>query len=169
MDGNNAVLNISKTSINTVIEEVINSLKPLANEKGVPINYNYKEPVYIECDKPKIFQALYNIVNNAIKYSSEGESVDIDFLRNGNNIEISVTDHGVGMTDDQLPLIFERFYRVDKDRARETGGSGLGLHIVRRIALLHKGNITVESKKGEGSRFTLILPITISSSVSSDD
>ena len=169
MDGNNAVLNISKTSINTVIEEVINSLKPLANEKGVPINYNYKEPVYIECDKPKIFQALYNIVNNAIKYSSEGESVDIDFQRNGNNIEISVTDHGVGMTDDQLPLIFERFYRVDKDRARETGGSGLGLHIVRRIALLHKGNITVESKKGEGSKFTLILPITISLSVSSDD
>ena len=159
MESDTAVLNISSVSINSVIEDVVKSLLPLAENKGVPINLNYGETVYVECDQLRIYQALYNIINNAIKYSGEGKSIDIDHIRSGGNIEISIKDHGIGMSEDELPLIFDRFYRVDKDRARETGGSGLGLHISKKVALMHNGNILVESKKGVGSVFTLVLPI----------
>ena len=109
------------------------------------------------------------MIDNAVQHSDKKGTITLSLKKKKKNAVFSVKNPGEEIPPEIREKIFERFYRVDKDRARETGGSGLGLHIVRRIALLHKGNITVESKKGEGSRFTLILPITISSSVSSDD
>jgi two-component system sensor histidine kinase SenX3 len=103
--------------------------------------------------------ALGNLVENAVKYSEAGSTVQIRTRRTGDMIELAVTDHGVGIPPNDLGRIFERFYRVDQARSRSTGGTGLGLSIVRHVATHHGGEVRVDSVEGEGSTFTLRLPI----------
>ena len=98
-------------------------------------------------------------MDNAIKYSRKDGTVSVTLQRAGGNAAIVVKDNGRGISETDLPYIFDRFYRVDKARARDTGGSGLGLHIARKIALLHGGRIDVQSEEGKGSTFTLYLPL----------
>jgi two-component system sensor histidine kinase SenX3 len=105
--------------------------------------------------------AVSNLVDNAIKYSEPGGTVHVEAHRTHRGIEISVSDHGIGIPSRDLSRIFERFYRVDRARSRSTGGTGLGLSIVRHVATNHAGRVKVRSVEGEGSTFTLVLPDTV--------
>ena len=107
---------------------------------------------------PLLEQAMVNLLDNAIKYSGEGELVEINAFKQDENIEVHFIDHGFGISEEHLPRLFERFYRVDKARSRQMGGTGLGLAIVKHIALAHNGEITVESHLGSGSKFIFHLP-----------
>jgi two-component system phosphate regulon sensor histidine kinase PhoR len=109
-------------------------------------------------DPPLLEQAIVNLLDNAIKYSDEGSSVHVSAYQNDDSIIISVQDHGIGITKEHLPRLFERFYRADKTRSRKLGGTGLGLAIVKHITQAHGGYATVESIPGKGSTFSLHLP-----------
>jgi two-component system phosphate regulon sensor histidine kinase PhoR len=110
-------------------------------------------------DAQKIHQVLINLLNNAISYTPEGGSITVEAKPVTAGVEISVTDNGIGIPPEDLPRIFERFYRVDKGRSRELGGTGLGLSIVKHIVEAHGGHVRVESKPGKGSCFTFFLPL----------
>jgi two-component system phosphate regulon sensor histidine kinase PhoR len=103
-------------------------------------------------------QALFNLLDNSIKYSGNGSSIQVRAFQEKDQIVIEVKDNGIGIPSEHLERIFERFYRVDRSRSREAGGTGLGLSIVRHIALLHGGTVEAESHAGEGSVFRLRLP-----------
>jgi two-component system sensor histidine kinase SenX3 len=102
--------------------------------------------------------AVVNLLDNAVKYSEPDSSIEVRACTDGEWVEVEVRDHGIGIPQRDLERIFERFYRVDRARSRETGGTGLGLAIVRHVASNHRGDVHVESREGEGSRFTLRLP-----------
>ena len=106
---------------------------------------------------PLLEQAIVNLIDNAVKFSTAGESVSIAAKRKGGEVIISVKDTGTGIAGEHLPRIFERFYRVDKARSRDMGGTGLGLSIVKHVALAHGGNASVQSQPGKGSEFSLEL------------
>jgi two-component system sensor histidine kinase SenX3 len=104
--------------------------------------------------------ALMNLLDNAIKYSGPRQPVEIGAHLVGDRIALVVRDHGIGIPTRDLERIFERFYRVDRARSRDTGGTGLGLAIVRHVAQAHGGDVTVDSREGEGSTFTIQVPIS---------
>ncbi len=109
-------------------------------------------------DRRQLVSAVYNLLDNAVKYSDAGSTVEVGTVTNGAIVEVSVRDHGDGIPVRDLERIFERFYRVDRARSRVTGGTGLGLAIVRHVAANHRGEVRVDSREGEGSTFTLRLP-----------
>ncbi|HSA40050.1 MAG TPA: ATP-binding protein, partial [Mycobacterium sp.] len=109
-------------------------------------------------DQPLLVAALANLVSNAIAYSPKGSPVSISRRRRGDNIEIAVTDRGIGIAREDQERVFERFFRVDKARSRATGGTGLGLAIVKHVAANHNGSIRLWSQLGTGSTFTLSIP-----------
>ena len=100
---------------------------------------------------------IFNLVSNAVKYSTENGQILIDIHNLGKNVQLTVKDQGIGIAKEDIPLIFERFYRTDRSRNRKTGGAGIGLTIVKAIVLAHGGNISVESVKGCGSCFMVVL------------
>jgi two-component system sensor histidine kinase SenX3 len=113
----------------------------------------------IDGDRRQLVSALGNLVENAVKYSDPGSSVQVRVRQVDGAVEISVLDHGVGIPANDLDRVFERFYRVDQARSRATGGTGLGLSIVRHVATHHGGSVGVSSIEGEGSTFTLTFPM----------
>lgn len=117
------------------------------------------EDLQIHADRKLMKQALRALVDNAVKYTPEGGTVRLAASENGKRVTIQVADTGMGIPENELPKIFDRFYRADEDRSREKGGSGLGLSIVKWIVDAHAGNITVESKKGKGTSVAIHLPI----------
>jgi signal transduction histidine kinase len=149
-------MKFERFNIAILCKEVISKLNFIAKTKNIKIESELRDFV-IEGNRENIFRAVYNIVENAIKYSPKGGKVFLEI--NGDDfVRINVRDHGIGIPEDEIDKIFERFYRVDKTRARKTGGSGLGLSIVMEIIKQHKGNIEVKSKVGEGSLFIISLP-----------
>jgi two-component system sensor histidine kinase SenX3 len=110
-------------------------------------------------DRRQLTSALYNLLENAVKFSYEGGVVEFAGIVDGNDVVIAVADKGLGIPTRDLERIFERFYRVDHGRSRSTGGTGLGLSIVRHVANSHSGSVHVDSREGEGSTFTLRLPL----------
>lgn len=152
-------LNIAPVELAVLIEKIINSLKPIASSKNVNVELSFEEPVSAECDELKIHQAIVNLIENAIKYSKQNGKVKVALSSDTENAYISVIDYGEGIDEDELTNIFDRFYRVDKARSRETGGSGLGLHIVRQLVFMHSGRLEVKSEPQKGSEFTIILPL----------
>lgn len=158
MDTDQAALNIEPTDLSHLVTECVDTLRPIAKMDNITIDTDVPPELEAECDSLKIRQALNNLIENAIKYSQQDGHVTVAGGRAGSDVFISVEDNGVGMGEEYLPHIFERFYRVDKARSRETGGTGLGLHIVRRVAVMHGGRVDVESKEGIGSKFTLTFP-----------
>ncbi len=113
----------------------------------------------VEGDRRQLVSAVGNLVENAVKYSPPGESVQVRVRSTGDIAEISVVDHGIGIPAADIHRVFERFYRVDQARSRSTGGTGLGLSIARHVATSHRGDVVVESQEGSGSIFTLRLPL----------
>lgn len=129
-----------------------------AQDGGVELIVECPPDVIIEADSPLLEQAVANLLDNALKYTETGGRVDISAAVEDDAVTISVRDSGIGIPEEHLDRIFERFYRVDKGRSQELGGTGLGLSIVKHIAAAHGGRVEVESVEGKGSGFTIILP-----------
>jgi len=145
--------------IKQTIEEVLGSLKQLGNSRGIELRTEIPYELYIKGDKGRFKQLLVNLVENAIKYSEDGKRVLVKAVKDSDgNISVSVKDEGIGISEDDIPRVFERFYRVDKSRSREAGGTGLGLAIVKHIASLFDASLEVESEPGVGSVFTIRFP-----------
>lgn len=159
MDKKQLVLDYQPAYLNYLIEKIIEQLKPLADQKNIHLDYYEDDSIQINIDKGKIKQALINIVHNAIKYTRDGGRVDIRVYREKDFAVVSIKDTGVGISEDNLQYIFDRFYRADKARSRNTGGTGLGLSISKQIVNLHHGTISVKSKLDEGTDFYIRLPI----------
>jgi len=158
-DSETEALHLDKILLSELVYKSVAALMPIAKEKGINLSYTVTNDIVIICDALKVMQAVMNIVENAIKYTDKGGNVWVTLQRSGQNAAIVVKDNGCGIPEYEIEHLFDRFYRVDKARARDTGGSGLGLHIARKIALLHGGSIDVVSEEGRGSVFTLYLPI----------
>jgi len=142
-----------------LIQTAVESLRSLAEGKKQTLRVEPLEGLStIRADGQKVHQVMVNLLNNAISYTPEGGSITVKAGPVSEGVEVSVMDNGIGIPPDDLPRVFERFYRVDKGRSRELGGTGLGLSIVKHIVEAHGGRVRVESKPGKGSRFTFFLP-----------
>ena len=156
-DESSIKLKKDNVNISDIICFVIFQFSNLAKSKNIKIEYE-KKNIKLYCDKDKITQALVNILSNAIRYSNEGSTIFIEERLKDNKVIISIEDQGIGISEEDLKYVFERFYRADKSRTRATGGTGIGLTIVKSIVSSHGGEVKLESKLGEGSKFTIILP-----------
>lgn len=141
-----------------VIDEAVDASRPRAEREGVSIDLRVDAGLRARLDPVMLGQALVNLIDNAVKYSIEGGTVLVSGAATADGVSISVEDWGPGISREHLPRLFERFYRVDKGRSRDLGGTGLGLSIVKHIAQAHGGSVSVESRVGEGSTFTILLP-----------
>lgn len=151
-------MKIDKTDIVELVKEVVDSLEERINKAGVTVKIqNQDKPIWVMADARKISQVLINLIINAIKYGKINGTIRIKFFDMHDNILIEVADDGEGIEAHHLPRLFERFYRTDKGRARENGGSGLGLSIVKHIVEAHKQTINVRSTVGVGSTFSFTL------------
>lgn len=148
------------TDLTELCANITKALRPLAEQKHIELEYNPSLTVYSKIERDRMWEAIYNVLDNSIKYTKEDGKVTMNLSKDENNIIIEITDTGIGIASDELYKIFDRFYRVDKARARETGGTGLGLSIALTAVELHGGNIRVESEEGVGSTFRIIIPIT---------
>ncbi len=152
-------INITTFDIKKIVSECIEILKPEADKKDVSIKTEFNDNnLFINANKDRIKQMLINLLDNAIKYNKKGGSVLVSVFKQEGCLIIKIKDTGIGIPEEHLSRIFERFYRVDKGRSRNTGGTGLGLSIVKHIVNLYNGNINVVSKINEGTTFTIILP-----------
>ncbi|MGH9064303.1 MAG: sensor histidine kinase, partial [Acidimicrobiales bacterium] len=148
------------TEVNLVMAEAIERVRQTAEACGVGLAMDEpRPPVAVLGDRRQLVSALHNLLENAIKYSDSGSQVELAGRPGPDWVDLVVRDHGVGIPARDLERVFERFYRVDQGRSRQTGGTGLGLAIVRHVAHNHGGRVWVESREGEGSTFTLRLPI----------
>ena len=152
-------MNISTISINDFILDMLRRIRPIAEERDVELIYESFRQVTADVDEPKLSQAVTNLIENAVKYNKPGGFVKVSIDADHEYFYIKVADNGIGIPDDALDHVFERFYRVDKARSRETGGTGLGLSIARTIILQHYGVIKAESEEGEGTTFTVRIPL----------
>lgn len=152
-------LQIKKQNIVQVARECMENLEIRAREKNIVLGFNnkYDKPIHVNCDKEKIAQVLNNLLVNAINYGREGGKTDIRFFDMEDKILVEVADNGYGIDQENLPRIFERFYRVEKSRARNAGGSGLGLAIVKHIIEAHQQTINVRSTIDVGTTFSFTL------------
>lgn len=141
-----------------LIQKAVGFCADRAQARSVTVDVHCPEAITGMVDPTLMEQAVFNLVDNAVKYSSDGTSVSIHAEQKGHNIEIQVKDTGPGIDQEHLPKIFNRFYRVDKGRSRDQGGTGLGLAIVKHIVQYHNGRIEVESRRGKGTCFTIIIP-----------
>ena len=159
MDRTSADLNISEVDINALVELIMRRLRPIANRRDIQLVYESLRPVTASVDEVKLTLALSNLVENAIKYNKEHGFVKVTLDADHQFFTVQVADSGVGIPEDELEHIYERFYRVDKSRSREIGGTGLGLSITRSAILMHRGTIKVASVEGEGTDFTVKIPL----------
>ncbi len=142
-----------------LVEEAVERIRPAAEQAGIAVTVGDIDPqLAMLGDRRQLVSALYNLLDNAVKYSDEGDEVQVRAVAIGTSVALEVEDHGIGIPKADLERVFERFYRVDQARSRTTGGTGLGLAIVRHVASNHEGEVRVESRLGEGSTFTLIVP-----------
>ena len=150
---------MERTTDTRILQEVKAYTQYKASTKDIKVFYTSSDETIL-CSESLVVQALINLVINAVSYSPQKSKVSVSTKRKGEMLEFIVSDRGYGIAEEDIPRIFERFYRVDKARSREDGGTGLGLSIVRHIAIIHKGTIKAESVLGEGSVFTLSLPVS---------
>jgi two-component system, OmpR family, phosphate regulon sensor histidine kinase PhoR len=148
-----------EVNLKDLLDSVVETCKLKATEHRIELKLQTDCELKLVVERYLIELAIANLVDNAIKYSDEGGAVLLSAKKDNEFVLISVTDNGIGIPREYLERIFERFYRVDKSRSRERGGTGLGLSIVKHIALLHKGRVTVVSAPGQGSTFTIALPV----------
>ncbi|OBI82858.1 two-component sensor histidine kinase [Mycobacterium asiaticum] len=158
LQGAERLSNVTDVEIDTVVSEAIARHKVAAENAEIEVRTDAPSGLQVVGDQTLLVTALANLVSNAIAYSPRGSLVSISRRRRGDNIEIAVTDRGIGIALEDQERVFERFFRGDKARSRATGGSGLGLAIVKHVAANHGGSIGVWSKPGTGSTFTLSIP-----------
>ena len=151
---------IERLRLDKMAFDVADMLSIHAGEKQVTIDCHMNsEPVNIMGNSDRVEQMLINLIENAIKYNKPGGSVTVQVFSNGEEANIAISDTGIGIAEENLPRLFERFYRVDKGRSRQMGGTGLGLAIVKHIVRSMNGEIEVHSKLGEGTEFLITLPL----------
>lgn len=162
MDQSHANMNVEVSSVSDITKEVYEKLLPLAKNKDIQLVFTRPEDdMSMPLERDSITEAIYNIADNSIKYTENGGTVKIELLRDLGNILIRISDTGIGIPKEEIQKIFDRFYRVDKARARDTGGTGLGLSIAMDVVKLHGGYIEVASEEEKGSIFTIVLPYDI--------
>ncbi|WP_281817877.1 sensor histidine kinase [Vallitalea longa] len=159
LDKNDNELTISETNLNLLIESILKRLKPLADIKGVEMVFESYREVIAEVDKTKISLALTNLIENGIKYNKEYGTIKVTLNSDYKNAQVLVKDTGIGIPEESINKIFQRFYRVDKTRSRETGGTGLGLSITHQAILMHQGFIRCSSELGSGTTFEVSIPL----------
>ena len=160
MDKTAARLSIETVDINELIELVLKRLRPIARTRDIEVVFESIRPVTAEVDEVKITQVFTNLVENAIKYNKEHGWVKVLLDADHQSFTVEISDSGIGIPEADYDHIFERFYRVDKSHSRQIGGTGLGLAIARNAVLLHRGSIRVSSVEGEGTCFTVKIPLT---------
>ena len=157
-DNNALKIKIQRLDLSEILEQVVRTMKPIAEKKNILLGGENFRKTLINADEQKIKQLAIILVDNAIKYTPEGGSVLVSLENTDDSRAIfAVMDSGIGIAAEDLDRVFERFYRVDKARSREMGGNGLGLAIAAEIVKLHDGKISVASKLGEGTKFTVEL------------
>jgi len=163
LQGAERLPNVTPIDVDTVVSEAISRHKVAADNADIEVRTDSPSGLQVLGDQTLLVTALANLVSNAIAYSPKGSHVSISRRRRGENVEIAVTDRGIGIALEDQERVFERFFRGDKARSRATGGSGLGLAIVKHVAANHNGSISVWSKPGTGSTFTLSIPAALPS------
>jgi two-component system sensor histidine kinase ArlS len=153
--GKDSVLELHQVNLVSLCQSTLKQLKAVY-KREITLHFS-QSPIYIMADELKMKQVMIILLDNAIKYSSD--KIEVFLEKNEANVFIHVKDYGIGIPSDEIDNIFERFYRVDKARSRETGGSGLGLHIAKSIIKLHQGDIKINSKEGIGTEVELVLPV----------
>ena len=159
-DSQNNVMNFEESSINEMMDVIIKTVNPLAKQRNISLEYESFREVMADVDQVKLSLAISNLVENAVKYNIDNGSVKASLNADHKYFYIKVSDTGVGIPDDAKDKVFERFYRVDKARSRDTGGTGLGLSITRSIINAHRGTIKLYSESGKGTTFTVKIPLT---------
>lgn len=151
-------LEFTDWDIVSMTQEVLEQVEMKAKKRSVSLKFEKEYPsIRVNGDRDKMMQVMTNLIVNSIKYGKEGGTTEVRFYEMGENILIEVADDGIGVSEQNLPRLFERFYRVDKSRSREQGGTGLGLAIVKHIIEAHKQSINVRSTEGVGTTFSFTL------------
>lgn len=159
MDRNAAAVNISEVNVNEFVETILKQLRLIADKRNIEIIFESVRPVTAQMDEVKMGMAVRNLIENAIKYNYDDGWVRVSLNADHKFFYLKVSDSGVGIPEELQESIFERFYRVDKARSRETGGNGLGLAITRSAILLHRGSIRVHSEEQQGTTFNVRIPL----------
>ncbi len=159
MDKKSAQMNIEDISINNLLEVILKRVTPIAEQRNIEITYESYRDVVASADEVKLSLALSNIIENAVKYNIDNGWVKVSLNADHKYFYVKVADSGVGIPDDCKSQVFERFYRVDKARSRDTGGTGLGLAITKNVISMHGGTIKLYSESGEGTTFTIKVPL----------
>lgn len=160
LDKTESQFNFAEISINKLVEQVMRMLKPVAEKKHITLEIKSFREVIASIDETKMYLVFMNLIENGIKYNEGGGKVSVSINSDHRDMTIKISDTGIGIPKDQVEKIFERFYRVDKMRSRDTGGTGLGLNIVHKTVLMHGGSIRCDSSEDIGTTFTLRLPLT---------
>ncbi len=159
MDSKTMRLNRTTFSLSQLITDTADRLKLVLDQRNQELKLNLSDRCEMYADNAKLTQVVYNLMENASKYTQEGGTIRVRLIRAGRDAILTVSDNGPGIPKEDQAHIFDRFYRVDKARSRETGGTGLGLSIVHQMVLMHGGTVSVESEEGNGTTFTVELPI----------
>lgn len=162
LDQREIPLNINNVDVNEMTQNILKRLTPLAKRKDIKLMYESHKDIIAEIDEVKFTLALSNLIENAIKYTANSGEVKVTLQSDLQDAFITVQDTGIGIAKEEQSRIFERFYRTDKTRNRETGGTGLGLAITYKTVVMHNGAIQVESEEGVGSTFTVQVPLRYS-------
>ncbi|PNV60317.1 two-component sensor histidine kinase [Clostridium sp. chh4-2] len=160
MDKAATEMNIAQVNINALLELILKRLRPIAKKRNIELILESIRDVTADADETKLSLALNNLVENAIKYNVEDGWVRVTLDADHKFFYVKVADSGIGIPEEYQDRIFERFYRVDKARSRETGGTGLGLAITKSVVLMHQGALKLQSKEGEGTTFTVRIPLS---------
>lgn len=151
-------IEVVEVDTETIVKDIIPMIRHRAEEKNISFTTEIEEDLSVQVNKEKMKQVLLNLLNNAISYTPPKGEVTLSFKQVKENVQIEVIDSGIGIDEEFISRIFERFYRVDRARSRNTGGTGLGLAIVKHIIELHNGSIEVKSELNKGTRVTVLLP-----------
>lgn len=160
LESQELVMDFQKEKISTIVNSVVNLHKSHFDRmrQSIAINVASDLPsIYV--DRQRMEQVFLNLLDNAVKFTPQGQEIFVDAFREDDFIRVNVRDTGIGIASEHIPRLFERFYRVDKARSRELGGTGLGLSIVKHIVHAHKGKVDVTSKPGVGTTFSVFLPV----------
>ena len=160
MDRRQVPMNISSVNINALLEIIMKRVRPLAQQRDIELTLISERDVTAEVDEVKMTMVFTNLIENAVKYNREHGTVKVTINSDARNFILTVEDTGIGIPEESQGRVFERFYRVDKSRSREVGGTGLGLSITKSAVLLHRGTIDLKSRVGEGSTFTVTIPLS---------
>lgn len=160
LDKTSGEMHIAEVNINELLEIIMKRLRPLALKRGIEMIFESYRTVLAEIDEVKMSLVFTNLIENAIKYNRDGGKVTVSLNADHKYFLVKIEDTGIGIMEEEQALIFDRFYRVDKARSRETGGTGLGLSITKSAVQMHRGTIKVQSIPGVGSIFTIRVPLS---------